>query len=253
MTYTKGKVSVIIPVYNSERFIREPILSALRQTYKNVEIIVVDDCSSDSSAEIIQDLQKEYSNIRYHLQPSNHGAGVARNKALEIATGQFIAFLDSDDVWHPEKLEKQLSLMEKRKSTFSYTAIEMIDEKGEIIKGKRPVRKECTYNFLLKNTMIATSSVVVDRAFFGDFRMSDRRGGQDYATWLMLLRSGCLACGIDEALVKYRVRKGSLSSNKLESIKQVWEIQVQDEKINKIASSYYVCCFIINALRKHFL
>ena len=102
MTYTKGKVSVIIPVYNSERFIREPILSALRQTYKNVEIIVVDDCSSDSSAEIIQDLQKEYSNIRYHLQPTNHGAGVARNKALEIATGQFIAFLDSDDVWHPE-------------------------------------------------------------------------------------------------------------------------------------------------------
>ena len=109
------------------------------------------------------------------------------------------------------------------------------------------------YKYLLHNTIIATSSVVIDRKVLGDFRMPLRRGGQDYATWLMLLRGGAVARGINEALVRYRVADGSLSSNKFKSIRQVWEIQTQDEKIPKISAAFHVMCFGFNAFKKYFL
>lgn len=252
-TYVEGLVSVITPIYNAEKYLTEALNSVFKQDYKNIEIVLVDDCSTDSSAEIIKELQKQHPEIIYHLQEKNMGAGAARNKALELARGQYAAFLDSDDIWQPDKLGRQIELMKSKKSAFSYTAIKMIDEKNGTIKEKRNLKETCDYKYLLHNTIIATSSVVVDRNVLGDFRMPLRRGGQDYATWLMLLRSGTVACGINEALVKYRVASGSLSSNKFKSIKQVWEIQTQDEGINKFVATYNVICFGINAIRKYFL
>lgn len=246
-------VSVITPVYNASRFLQQTIESALSQTYPDMEIILVDDCSTDSSADIIHDLQKQYSQIVYHLQPRNMGAGVARNTALELATGRFVAFLDADDIWKPEKTALQLELMQEKESPFCFTAIEMIDENGAVIKKKRPVKEELDYNFLLHNTMIATSTVIIDRQRMGDFRMPIRRGGQDYATWLKLLRNGTVAVGINEALEQYRVSAGSLSSNKFKSIRQVWEIQTKDEEINKFIAAYNVIRFGFNALRKYMI
>ncbi len=251
--YVKGRVSVITPVYNVEKYIEETLESVFAQTYKNIEIILVDDCSKDGSAEIISKYQKNHPEIIYFCQPRNMGAGAARNKGLELATGQYVAFLDSDDLWLPKKTERQIALMLKRKSPFSYTAIEMMDENGKTIKPKRKLKTSCDYKYLLHNTIIATSSVIVDRLEMGDFRMPLRRGGQDYATWLMLLRKGAVACGINEALVRYRVSSNSLSSNKFKSVKQVWEIQTQDEKINKIAAVFQVACFAFNAAKKYFL
>lgn len=246
-------VSVITPVYNAERFIRTSLESVLNQTYSNIEIVLVDDCSSDNSAEIIKEYSEKHSNIVYHLQEKNMGAGVARNTALEIAKGRYVAFLDSDDVWKPEKIQRQIDLMQATGSPFSYTAIEMVDENGNVVKSKRKVPEKCDYKYLLHNTVIPTSSVIVDRAKLGDFRMHLRRGGQDYATWLKLLRGGDVAAGIDEALVQYRLVSGSLSSNKFKSIKQVWEIQTQDEKIGKVKAAFHVVCFTVNALRKYLL
>lgn len=246
-----GLVSIIIPVYNAARFLDRTLQSIFLQTYKNVEIVLVDDCSKDNSAEIIANYILEHPEIVYHRFDKNMGAAVARNKALELARGRYVAFLDSDDEWLPEKLEKQLALMREKNVAFTYTAIEMIDEEGSVIKGKRKVRKTVDYSFLLRNTMIATSSVVIDRYALGDFRMPLRRGGQDYATWLQLLRNGAIAYGINEVLVRYRVSRNSLSSNKLKSIKQVWEIQTQNEKIGRIAASFHVLCFIFNALKKY--
>lgn len=250
-TYLEDTVSVIIPVYNAARFLDRTLGSIFAQTYKNIEIVLVDDCSKDESAEIIARYQKEHPEVVYHLQETNQGAAVARNTALELAKGRYVAFLDSDDMWYPEKIEKQLRLMKEKDAAFCYTAIEMVNNGDEVIKKKRKVKEKINYRFLLHNTMIATSSVLIDRKQTGDFRMPLRRGGQDYATWLMLLRDGTVAYGINEALVKYRVGNSSLSSNKFKSIKQVWQIQTQDEKIGKISALFHVFCFSINALIKY--
>lgn len=252
-TYTDGLVSVIMPVYNAEKYISSALNSIFEQDYPNIEIVLVDDCSKDSSAKIIAELQRTHSEIVYFLQEKNMGAGAARNKALELAKGRYVAFLDSDDTWLAPKISRQLELMKSSGSPFSYTAIEMMDENGTTIKGKRSIKEECDYKYLLHNTIIATSSVVIDRKVLGDFRMPLRRGGQDYATWLMLLRGGAVARGINDTLVRYRVAGGSLSSNKFKSIKQVWEIQTQDEKINKFSALYHVLCFGFNAFKKYFM
>ncbi len=252
-TYVDGLVSVITPIYNAEKYLADTLNSVFGQDYDRIEIVLVDDCSKDASAGIVEELQKTHPEIVYHLQEKNMGAGAARNKALELARGQYVAFLDSDDIWMPEKISRQIALMQSFGSPFSYTAIEMMNEKGETTKGKRKIRETCDYKYLLHNTIIATSSVVIDRKVLGDFRMPLRRGGQDYATWLMLLRGGAVARGINEALVRYRVADGSLSSNKFKSIRQVWEIQTQDEKISKVSAAFHVMCFGFNAFKKYFL
>lgn len=251
--FVKGRVSVITPIYNAEKYLDKTLNSIFNQTYENIEIVLVDDCSTDNSVNIIKNYQKNHKEIIYFCQEKNLGAGAARNKALELATGQYVAFLDSDDIWMSDKISKQIELMQKENCKFTYTAIEMIDESDNVIKKKRNLRTKCDYKYLLHNTLIATSSVIIDREGLGDFRMPLRRGGQDYATWLMLLRNGTVALGLNESLVKYRISNNSLSSNKFKSIKQVWEIQTQDEKINKFNACINVYCFIFNALKKYFL
>lgn len=251
--YINDLVSVITPVYNAEDYLERMLDSVLNQTYKNIEIVLVDDCSKDNSEKIIKQYQNDNKNIIYFKQLKNLGAGYARNKALELAKGRYVAFLDSDDIWFLEKIEKQIALMKKSNTPFCYTAIEMIDKDDNVIKPKRNIKEECTYKYLLHNTIIATSSVVVDRKQLGDFRMHLRRGGQDYATWLKLLRTGVVAKGLNETLVRYRISEGSLSSNKFKSIKQVWEIQIRDEQINIFCAILNVICFIFNALKKYFL
>lgn len=251
--YIDGLVSVIMPIYNAEKYLVDTLNSIFNQSYKNIEIVLVDDYSKDKSAEIISEFRKEHPEIVYYLQEKNMGAGAARNKALELAKGQYVAFLDSDDMWMPSKIQRQIDLMNEKNSPFSYTAIEMMDENSVTVKSKRGIKETCDYKYLLHNTIIATSSVVVDRSALGDFRMPLRRGGQDYATWLMLLRNGVVACGINEMLVRYRVASGSLSSNKFKSIKQVWEIQTQDEGINKASAVFHVLCFGFNAFKKYFM
>ena len=251
--YVKGMVSVIIPIYNAEKYLARTLESVLEQTYRNVEVVLVDDKSNDNSSEIVQSYQGKYPQIVYYCQETNMGAGYARNKALEIAQGQYVAFLDADDLWKNDKLEKQLKIIQEKKASFCFTAIEMIDGEGCLIKGKRKVREEINYDFLLSNTMIPTSSVVIDRCIKGDFRMHLRRGGQDYATWLELLRDGTIAYGIDEALVQYRIDGQSLSSNKLKSIGQLWEIQTKEEGINKFSVALHIVKWCWNSVKKYWI
>lgn len=249
--YVNEKVSVIIPVYNSERYIKNTLESVLNQTYQDFEIIIIDDCSNDKSKEIIQKIAESDSRLLYHLQERNCGVAVARNTALDLSAGRYIAFLDSDDEWKKNKLEKQLKLMQEKEAGFVFSAIEMMDETGQKRKEKRKITTEVTYNYLLKNTIIPTSSVLIDRNIIDNFKMPLMRSGQDYAAWLLILRRGIKAYGIDEALVKYRVGKNSLSSNKLKSIKQVWGIQVHQEGLNPIYASYNTFWFILHALVKY--
>ncbi len=249
--YDNSIVSVITPVYNAERFIECTVESAAMQTYKDIEIVLVDDCSIDNSYALIEKLMDKYPNIVYHRQETNQGAAVARNTALKLARGRYVAFLDSDDLWKPDKIERQIALMKKENCSFCYAAIDFIDENGTVLKRRRSIKETCDYDYLLHNTIIATSTVVVDRNLMGDFQMPLRRGGQDYATWLMLLRDGVVARGINEVLSHYRISNNSLSSNKWKSIKQVWQIQTQDEQINKVNAAWNVCCFVLNAIKKY--
>lgn len=249
--YNNDKVSVITPVYNVEKFIGETIESVMTQDYKDVELVLVDDCSSDSSAEIIKRYQKRFPNIIYHKQEKNQGAAVARNIALKIAKGRYVAFLDSDDQWVQNKLQKQLNFMKTENAAISCTAMDTFDETGKSLGKIRKVKPIIDYKFLLHNTMIATSTVIVDRNLTGDFQMPLRRGGQDYATWLMLLRRGMVCYGLNEILTHYRVLNNSLSSNKWKSVRQVWEIQTQDEGVKSSKAAINLCFFIFNASLKH--
>lgn len=251
--YNNETVSVITPVYNVAKVIERTLDSMLMQGYKDLEIVLVDDCSKDNSAEIIAKYCEKYPNIVYHKQEKNGGAAVARNTALNLAKGRYVAFLDSDDQWCEGKLEKQLAFMKEKDAAICCTAMDCIDEEDKPLNSVREVREKITYKFLLKNTMIATSTVLIDRNKTGNFQMPLRRGGQDYATWLMLMRNGTDCWGLNEVLSHYRVMSNSLSSNKWKSIKQVWQIQTHDEGINKMSAAINVCFFIANAFVKHFL
>lgn len=251
--YNNETVSVITPVYNVASVIERTLDSMLMQNYKDLEIVLVDDCSKDNSAEIIAKYTAKYPNIVYHKQEKNGGAAVARNMALNLAKGRYVAFLDSDDLWCEGKIEKQLSFMKENDAAICCTAMDCIDENDKPLNSVREVHENISYKFLLKNTMIATSTVMIDRNKIGDFQMPLRRGGQDYATWLMLMRNGTDCWGLNEVLSHYRVMSNSLSSNKWKSIKQVWQIQTQDEGICKLFAAFNVCCFIVNAFVKHFI
>lgn len=251
--YNNETVSVITPVYNVAKVIGRTLDSMLSQDYKDVEIVLVDDCSKDNSAEIIKRYQEKYPNIVYYKQEKNGGAAVARNTALNIAKGRYVAFLDSDDLWCEGKVSKQIAFMKEKDAAMSCTAMDCIDEEDTPLNSVREVREAITYRFLLHNTMIATSTVIVDRNKTGNFKMPLRRGGQDYATWLMLMRNGTICYGLNEVLSHYRVMSNSLSSNKWKSIRQVWEIQTKDEGINPLYAAVNVCFFVVNAFVKHFI
>lgn len=250
--YQRGLVSIITPVYHAERFIEQTILSVQAQTYQDWEMILVDDCSNDHSGDIIKSLAVEDVRIRYYRLEKNSGAAVARNTAIGFAKGEYLAFLDSDDLWLPEKLSQQLAYMKEKKCTFSFTRINFIDADNKIVKSKVPIPERIDYRHLLRQTVIATSTVLINRRSFPDFTMPLRRGGQDYATWLMLLRHTDFAYGLDACLTSYRISDHSLSSNKFSSIRQVYEIQTQDEKISKVKAVFNTFCFCVYAFKKHF-
>lgn len=250
--YIDNKVSVIIPVYNAEKYIEKTINSVLEQTYKDYEIILVDDCSKDNSREVIEQYVRDNENIVYFCLEENSGAAVARNKGLELAKGRYIAFLDSDDTWESSKLEKQILQMRNTGCAFSYTRYDLVNERNETIKGKVYLKMHARYKLLLTKTVIATPTVMIDRSKTGDVTMPLRRTGQDYAFWLLLLRKFD-AYGLDEVLVHVCRRSNSLSKNKLQNIRDVWEVQTINEGIGKVHAMFNVMRYCIYAfLKKYF-
>lgn len=241
------------PVYKAARYIEETIRSVQAQTYKDWELLLIDDCSPDNSGEIIERLAQADARIRYHRLEQNSGAAVARNTAIGMARGEYLAFLDSDDLWEPEKLSRQTRFMQEKGCAFSYTRIRMTDAEGNTLKDDIHVPEKISYQGLLRQTVIATSTVMLNRTKLPDFRMPLRRGGQDYATWLQILRETGYAYGLNETLTVYRTSSDSLSSNKLDSVRQVFEIQTQDEHINPLAAALNTLCFCWYAFKKHYM
>ena len=178
-------VSIITPVYNSEKYLADNISSVLAQTYKNWELILVDDCSSDTSEIICESFEKNDSRIKYYRLAKNSGAGIARNKAIEMANGKFIAFLDSDDTWYPKKLEKQLNFMKENDYHFTFTDYNMVDEAGNDLNKLVKCKSFVNYNKALYKNPIGCLTVIYSVDFFGKQYMPSIRKRQDYALWLL--------------------------------------------------------------------
>ena len=249
--YKEDLISVIIPLYNSANFISPTLESVLNQTYQQFEVILVDDCSKDNTAEVVKRYADKDERIKYFLQSKNQGAAVARNRGMDEAQGRYIALLDSDDLWTPEKLEKQLAMMKSQNTGFVYCAYDYVDENGNPLKDKIKIKKLVNYKDLLTKTYISTPTVLIDRKATGDKRMPLRRTGQDYAYWLLLLRN-TQAYGIDEALVHVRKREGSLSKNKFQHLKDIWETQTQFEQIPEWKAYIHVVRYIVFTIKKRF-
>lgn len=245
-------VSIVTPVYNAEKFLSKTIKSVTNQNYSEFEYLLIDDCSTDNSSKIIKDFELEDKRIKYIRLDENSGAAVARNKGLELAKGQYIAFLDSDDEWDSEKLKLQISYMKENNFAFTYTNYRTIKENGEVIKDSIILPTKLDYTGLLKNTAIACSSVIIDRFVIGDFRMPLVRKGQDTATWLSILKKHDYAHLLGKTLSSYRQVNNSISSNKFGAVKRTWNTYRNIEKLSFPVALYYFTFYIYNAFKRKY-
>ncbi|HEX6929549.1 MAG TPA: glycosyltransferase family 2 protein [Gammaproteobacteria bacterium] len=225
------RVSVIMPAFNVAPWLHDAAQSVLAQTFKDLELIIVDDCSTDSTRRIADDLAASDDRVRVLATGSNIGGARARNLGLSAARGSYVAFLDGDDLWAPEKLERQLQVMAGSGAALCYTAIQKIDAEGLPFGRLQEVPPSISYDGLLGNPVIGCSTALMDYQALGRPLMPDIRKRQDFAFWLMLLRAGAKAVGINEPLTCYRVRPGSLSSNKISAAWHVWRVYREFEHL----------------------
>ena len=245
-------VSIVVPVYNAERFIRDTIASVQAQTYADWELILVDDVSKDDSVSIIKSLQKSDKRIKLIQSKKNQGAALSRNIGTKNAKGQYLAFLDADDLWDEAKLEKQVQFMQDNNYTFTFTDYEFADEQGKSTGKRAHMPTTITYRQSLKNHTIWTSTVMLDLEQIPReiAYMPDVRRGQDTATWWQILRHIDTAYSIDEVLSYYRRTNNSLSSNKLKAMKRTWYLFRGVEKLSVPRSMYNFGWYAFNAVRK---
>ncbi|MBN1294321.1 MAG: glycosyltransferase family 2 protein [Candidatus Latescibacteria bacterium] len=236
LTYRDTMVSIVTPLYNCEKFIAATIESVILQSYTDWEMLIVDDNSDDASADIVSDYAHKDGRIRLFHNKTNQGAGASRNIAIQAAKGEIIFFLDSDDIWLPGKLEKQISFMLTGNHLFTFTAIEKIDENGNLLK-KQPEypKARLTYKQALKYNPIGCLSAAYNCEMLGKVFMPQIRKRQDYALWLALLKKTDAHC-LQQVLARYRVRKESISSNKLDLVKYQWRLYHEIERLSLLKS-----------------
>ena len=243
-------ISIITPLYNSEKYIKQTIESVLAQTYKKWEIIVVDDVSTDKGIVIVKKYISKDNRIKLIQLEKNGGGAVARNKAIESANGRYIAFLDSDDLWHPKKLEKQIKFMQKKGYAFTFTKYQKMKENGELLDTYMDVPKRINYKKALFGNPIGCLTAVYDVEKLGKIYMPNIRKRQDYALWLKILKKEKYAYGLNESLAYYRLRENSVSSNKKDLIKYQWELYREIEKLNLFQSLFYLIYVVLQKILK---
>ncbi|NML35827.1 glycosyltransferase family 2 protein [Chitinophaga sp. G-6-1-13] len=264
-------VSIITPAYNVEDFIKETIESVINQTYKNWELIIVDDCSKDETFSVAQQMAETDARIKPVKAPLNGGAAAARNLGTTLANGEYIAFLDSDDLWHQEKLEIQLKEMVNKNAVFSYSAYHVVSESGEYLRDVK-VPDFVDYKTLLKGCDIGCLTAMYDVQKLGKqyFLQPDsannntglpenilrRWGREDYVLWLSIAKQcevlNRKMIGIRQELAYYRKRDGGISANKRKSSKFQWIVYRNVERLNFFYASYNFILYAINGVRKHY-
>lgn len=242
----QGLVSVITPTYNCGRFIAETIEAVQAQTYENWEMCIVDDCSTDDTKAVVEGYMAGDSRIKYYCLPENSGAAVARTKAMELAQGEYMAFCDSDDLWLPEKLERQLAFMAQTGYAFTCTAYEQIDEEGNSLNRVIKTVDKTDYNRLLLDCPVGNSTVMYNVGVMGKFQVPNIRKRNDDALWLTMLKKEKYIRGMPDMLMRYRIRRNSISSNKLKVIKYHWILYRDIEHLSVFRSVFHICwwCFL---------
>lgn len=217
-------VSVVMPVYNGEKYLNQAIESVLlqRKEISSIELLIVDDASTDSTPEIIKKYQKENPEIRYLRNKTNMGAARSRNYGVEEAKGRWIAFLDADDWWEEGKLIKQLEMLKKKKASLCTTARELVNEEGDSLRCIIPVKEEISYKMMLRQNWINCSSVLVLRHIMREFPMLHEDAHEDYITWMKIIQTYGSACGVNEVLLKYRLTGKGKSGSKWKSAQMTW-------------------------------
>lgn len=235
----KELVSIIMPTYNCAKFIGKTIESVLNQTYSNWELIIVDDCSKDNTEEVVKAFND--SRIKYNKLENNSGAAIARTEAMKIASGTYMAFLDSDDLWKKDKLEKQLKFMKENNYNFTCTAYEQINEAGEKLNKIIKTKKRADYNRILLDCPVGNSTVMYNVEKLGKFEVPNIRKRNDDCLWLQILKKEKYIYGMTEVLMEYRIRSNSISSNKFSLIKYHWQLYREIEHLSVFRSVFHIC------------
>lgn len=243
------KVSIVVPVFNASGCIADTINSCLGQVYDDIELLLVDDGSTDDSVSVMERYASD--KVRILNNSKEKGAAGARNTGIEAATGRYIAFIDADDLWDKDKLPKQVAFMKKKDAAFSFTGYEFADKTGRGLGKIVRVPETITYKEALKNTTIFTSTVMFDTEKLSkdDISMPYIKS-EDTATWWKVLKKTDVAYGLDESLVLYRRLGDSLSSDKIEAIRRIWNLYRKQEHLSLIYSSYCFCFWALRAVAR---
>ena len=253
MNNSLPKISIVTPVHNSEKYISETIISVKNQTYQNWELILIDDCSADNSLNIIKKSATEDSRIKILRNKENSGPAITRNKGIKVAKGDFITFIDGDDIWLPNFLEISLKTCQDNNYEFVFASYKRLDESLKPYISDFLVPNKVNYNDILKACPIPCLTAFIDIRRIGKFYMPIMDKRQDWGFWLAVLKHVDYAYGIPEPLAIYRMRKNSVSRNKWKLIPYVWQIYREVEKLSLLKSSYYFTHWAFNGFKKYYV
>jgi teichuronic acid biosynthesis glycosyltransferase TuaG len=241
-------VSIITPSFNSDKFISETIQSVQNQTHQNWEMIIVDDCSTDRTASIIEQFVKNDNRIRFFQLKKNSGAGIARELALTKAKGDYISFLDADDLWKPLKLEKQLQFLKDNKSPFTFSFYDCIDEVGNSLNKRVEAPRNLSYLQLFFCNYVGNLTGIYEVDYFGKIAISSTRKRQDWMVWLTILKKIKKAKPVPESLAFYRIRDNSLSASKFDLLKHNFAVYRTFHGFNYVSSMFIMIGFLFTQL-----
>lgn len=245
-----GLVSIIMAAYNAEKTIGLAIESVLKQTYPDFELLVVNDCSDDGTEALVRTYIEQDERIRLISNEENRGVSYTRKHGLQEAKGAWIAILDSDDVWVPEKLEKQIALQERVQADLLFTGSAFMDEQGRSIAWVLHAPAEISYRQLLKQNVLSNSSALVRKELYARYYAEGDAMHEDFALWLRILKEGRKAYGVDEPLLIYRIARHSKSGNKVKAARMNWNTY-RYIGLNLMAALYYECWYAIRGWMKY--
>ncbi len=247
----KTLISVVMPAYNAKEYINDAIKSVLEQTYSSLELIIVDDCSTDETLDIIRGFAETDKRVRFYENDKNIGVAMTRNRGMSHASGEWVAFIDADDMWYPEKLERQLSLALSETADVIYCSYALVRGVDGVFIKDYIVPRGTDYKEMLKENVMSASTVMLRREITEKYLFGDKFVHEDYVYWLSLVKSDFKCVGAADILSAYRVNRGSRSENKLRAAKNRWEIYRKSERLSLFKALAYFMIYAVRGIVKY--